>query len=200
MAEPTVHVVDDDEAIRDSMTLYLKSMGLDARTYASAEEFLEAPEPVRPACLVADVRMPGMSGLELQKLLRKRGSSMPVIFITGHGDIGMAVDAMKEGASDFLEKPLDNSLLLERILENLEKDVDIQVREHQQSDAGERLERLTAREREVMDMLVQGKLNKVIAADLGISVRTVEAHRARIMEKLDARSLSDIVRLALRAR
>ncbi|UCE88938.1 MAG: response regulator transcription factor [Pseudomonadota bacterium] len=200
MAEPTVHVVDDDEAIRDSMTLYLKSMGLNARTYASAEEFLAVPEPARPSCLVADVRMPGMSGLELQKLLRERGSSMPIIFITGHGDIVMAVDAMKEGASDFLEKPLDNSLLLERILENLEKDADTQQKEHRQSDAGEHLARLTAREREVMDLLVEGKLNKVIAAELGISVRTVEAHRARVMEKLGARSLSDIVRLALSAR
>ena len=196
---PTVYIVDDDEAIRDSMQLLMKSAGLHAETYASAQAFLEAYDPARPGCLVVDVRMPGMSGLELQEHLNRRKFSLPVMVITGHGDIAMAVRAMKAGAVDFIEKPFDSTQLLERVKQYLDTHVSEREDEERRAEMVSRLDLLTPREQQVMNGLVAGKINKVIAADLGISCRTVEAHRANLMDKLGVRSLSDVIRIALAA-
>ena len=196
-SEPTVYVVDDDEPIRDSLRMLLGSAGLPVETFASAQQFLAAYTPPAPGCLLVDVRMPGMSGLELQELLAARKIALPVIVITGHGHVAMAVRAMKAGAADFVEKPFDDELLLECIRRTLARDADTRRRQSRSSESTQRLAALTPREREIMEHLVAGKSNKAIAADLGISARTVEVHRARIMEKLEAKSLADVVRIAL---
>jgi len=193
----TVHVVDDDSAVRRSLAVALKTRGLRPRCYASASEFLDGYSESKPECLVLDVRMPGMSGLELQAELKAREIVVPIVFITGHADIAMAVRAMKAGAADFIEKPFSVDALLEGVTKSLETDALRVQRGLRRAEARSRIAALTPREREVMDMLVDGKLNKIIAAELGISVRTVEVHRARIMQKLQARSLSDVVRLAM---
>lgn len=192
-----VSVIDDDEAIRDSLLLLLQSEGIAATSFASADQFLRVFDPGRPGCLIVDVRMPGMTGLELLARLRQTGTSLPVIIITGHGDIPMAVAALKAGASDFFEKPFDDTLLLASVRDAL--DIDDTLRRHRStlSDTAQRLTELTPREREVMDQLVEGHPNKVIAAHFGISPRTVEVHRARILEKMQARNLSELVRMAL---
>jgi two-component system, LuxR family, response regulator FixJ len=193
-----VSIVDDDEAIRDSLMLLLRAEEIAAQSFASAEQFLDAFDPARHGCLIVDVRMPRMTGLELLTRLRKSGSPLPVILITGHGDIPMAVAALKAGATDFFEKPFDDTLLLASVREAL--NVDDARRRHQFAlgDLARRRAELTPREREVMDQLVEGHPNKVIGARFGISPRTVEVHRARIMEKMQARNLSDLVRMALR--
>ena len=196
-SEPIVHIVDDDSAIRSSLSFLMKSVGFDSRAYASAEAFLDQADLDRLGCLVVDVRMHGMSGLELQQLLNERGSKLPVIIITGHGDVPMAVQAMKAGAVDFLEKPYDNELLITRIRQCLQEVSTEQNRESKVAKAKSQLAQLTPRELEVMNLLVAGKHNKAIADDLDISVRTAEAHRAKVMKKLHADSLSDIVRIAL---
>jgi FixJ family two-component response regulator len=196
-ADAIVYIVDDDEAIRKSLMFLLKSSGHEGYPCASAKEFLDAYDRKRPGCLVLDVRMPGMTGLELQEMLATTGIDIPIIIMTGHGDISMAVKAMKTGARDFIEKPFDNQLLLDRIQEALEQAHQRWTEREQAADISSRLAQLTRRERETMDLLVRGRLNKQVAAELGISVRTVEAHRARIMDKLDARSLSDLVRMSL---
>jgi two-component system response regulator FixJ len=196
-SEPIVHIVDDDSAIRSSLSFLMKSVGFDFRAYASAEAFLDQADLDRLGCLVVDVRMHGMSGLELQQLLNERGSKLPVIIITGHGDVPMAVQAMKAGAVDFLEKPYDNELLITRIRQCLQEISIEQNRESKVAKAKLQLAQLTPRELEVMNLLVAGKHNKAIADDLDISVRTAEAHRAKVMKKLRADSLSDIVRIAL---
>ena len=196
-SEPIVHIVDDDSAIRSSLSFLMKSVGFDSRAYASAEAFLDQADLDRLGCLVVDVRMHGMSGLELQQLLNERGSKLPVIIITGHGDVPMAVQAMKAGAVDFLEKPYDNELLITRIRQCLQEVSTEQNRESKVAKAKSQLAQLTPRELEVMNLLVAGKHNKAIADDLDISVRTAEAHRAKVMKKLHADSLSDIVRVAL---
>ena len=196
-SEPIVHIVDDDSAIRSSLSFLMKSVGFDSRAYASAEAFLDQADLDRLGCLVVDVRMHGMSGLELQQLLNERGSKLPVIIITGHGDVPMAVQAMKAGAVDFLEKPYDNELLITRIRQCLQEVSIEQNRESKVAKAKSALAQLTPRELEVMNLLVAGKHNKAIADDLDISVRTAEAHRAKVMKKLHADSLSDIVRIAL---
>lgn len=197
--ELTVHVVDDDAAIRDALRLLLKSSGMRVETFASAEEFLGACRPPLSGCLLVDVRMPGMSGLELQERLATHGIRLPVIVITGHGDVAMAVRAMKAGAVDFIEKPFDNAALLECLRNTLARAADAHQHEMKSAEVAARLALLTQREREVMQLLIAGKSNKVIAADLAISARTVEVHRAKIMEKLKARSLADVVRIALAA-
>ncbi len=194
-----VYIVDDDEAVRKALSFVMKSAGLEAKIFASAQAFLESYTPSKSECLVLDVRMPGMSGLELQDVLKKREIHIPVIVITGHGDVPIAVRSMKAGAVDFIEKPFNNKGLLERVEQCLERHVDAWNRQGQQIEYGQRLAQLTQREREVMNELVQGKPNKVVAAKLGISTRTVEAHRAKIMGKLQAKSLSEIVRIALMA-
>ncbi|MDH3947761.1 MAG: response regulator [Gammaproteobacteria bacterium] len=195
--QPIVHIVDDDSAIRDSLALLMKSVGFESRAYDSAESFLNEADLYAPGCLIADIRMQGMSGLELQQLLNNRDFMMPVIIITGHGDVPMAVQAMKAGALDFLEKPYDNELLVTRIKQCLSEVTESQDKLRFIADAKIRLSRLTPREREVMNLLVLGKHNRAIADDLDISVRTAEVHRAKVMKKLHAESLSDIVRIAL---
>lgn len=201
--QPTgvVHVVDDDEAVRDSMRWLLEANGFQVRAFESAEAFLAAGPPRDPiACVLLDVRMPGLSGLALHDELIRRGSMMPVVFITGHGDVPMAVETMKKGAVDFLQKPFSDERLCALVRECLDRSAD----EHRQAcDAREledRIERLTSRERQVLERIVAGRLNKQVADDLGISIKTVEAHRANIMEKLLARSMAELMRIAIRAR
>ena len=197
LSKAIVHIVDDDRAIRDSLGMLMKSIGYESRSYDSAEKFLDEADLFAPGCLIVDIRMQGMSGLELQQLLNKKEIKLPVIMITGHGDVPMAVQAMQAGAVDFLEKPYDNSVLVTRIKQCLAEATESQDKLRVVADAKALLSRLTPREREVMNLLVAGKHNKVIAKELAISVRTAEAHRAKVMKKLRAESLSDIVRLAM---
>jgi FixJ family two-component response regulator len=193
----TVFVVDDDEAVRASLKLLLKTLGLTVQTYASAPEFLAAFDARRGGCLVLDIRMPGMSGLELQEELNARGAMLPIIFITGHGDVPMAVEAMQRGAMDFLQKPFRDQDLLDRITEAMAKDRAGRELLGNRERIRARVTSLTPREREVMSLVTQGKANKIIAADLELSQRTVEIHRAHVMEKMGANSLAHLVRMAL---
>ena len=193
---PAVFVVDDDDAVRDSLRELLDSVGLEAETFASARDFLDAYDPPRPGCLVLDIRMPGMSGLELQERLNERDVNLPIVFITGHGDVPMAVEAMKRGAVDFIQKPFRDQELLDRINLALEHNRERRDTEAARHIIADRIETLTPREREIMEMVVEGKANKVIAIDLGLSQRTVEVHRARVMDKMKARTLADLVRMS----
>jgi FixJ family two-component response regulator len=193
--EPFVHVVDDEPAIRESLGMLLRSVGLKSRAYAGAHEFLDAWRPNGTECLVCDVRMPGMSGLELQEALNARNARLPVVLITGHGDVAMAVRAMKAGASDFIEKPFNDQVLLDAVNRALARARDGQGSGRAEIEA--RLGSLTPREREVMLLVAEGRPNKVVATRLGLSTRTVEVHRAKLMEKMQARSLADLVRMAI---
>ncbi|MDH3647567.1 MAG: response regulator transcription factor [Gammaproteobacteria bacterium] len=192
----TVFVVDDDEAVRDSLSLLMEAESLSVECFSSPIEFLERCPDDRPGCLLLDVRMPQMSGLELRDELQKRGSMMPIVFITGHGDVPMAVDAMKHGAIDFIQKPFRDEELLERVHQALERNQVDRCSAAKIQDVSERIARLTPRETEVMAMVVAGNANKVIAQELGVSQRTVEIHRARVMEKMGARSIAHLVQLA----
>jgi two-component system response regulator FixJ len=194
---PAVSIVDDDDAVRSSLRLLLKSAGLTATTYPSAREYLDAWQPQQPGCLILDVRMPGMSGIELQAELNRRGAIIPVIFISGHGDIPMAVEAIQHGAFDFLTKPFGDQELIDRVRRALAADADNRKLLAQRELLRERLESLTPREREVLTLVTQGKANKVMAGDLGVSQRTVEIHRARVMEKMGANSLAQLVRMTI---
>ena len=194
---PTVFVVDDDEGVRNSLRFLLKPLGLTTRALASAGEFLETYKPSQPGCLILDVRMPGMSGLELQQQLNLRGATIPVIFITGHGDVPMAVEAMQAGAFEFLQKPFRDQDLIDRIQRALERDARSRTALAQLTKIRERIESLSPREREVLALMMRGKPNKVMAADLGISQRTVEIHRAQVMEKSGAASLAELVRMVM---
>lgn len=196
---PTVFVVDDDEDVRDSLHALLESAGWPVEQFASAADFLASAGLERGGCLVTDVRMPGMDGLALQAALAERGAGLPVIVVTGHGDVPLAVQAMKAGAVDFLEKPFDDEQLLASVSRAAALRLQDQERQAAASAARARLETLTPRERQVLDLLVQGHPNKAIAFELDISPRTVEIHRAHLMEKMDARSLSDLVRAAIAA-
>jgi two-component system, LuxR family, response regulator FixJ len=191
-----VYVVDDDAAVRDSLRFLLKSVGLPISPHVSAQEFL-AVYAGQPGCLLLDIRMPGMSGLELQQQLNLHGALIPVVFLTGHGDIPMAVEAMRHGAFDFLEKPFHDQDLIDRVRGAFEKDAENRRRLSDTDRIPGRLESLTAREREVLRLVSTGKLNKVIAADLGVSPRTVEAHRAHLMEKLGVQSVAQLVRIVM---
>jgi len=195
--KPVVHIVDDDDAVRDALSLLMMSEDIPAKTFASADEFLLQHAEEQPGCLLLDVRMPGMNGLELLDILNERKVTLPVIFITGHGDVHMAVNAMKAGALDFIEKPFDNERLVKVVHNCINTCVDLNDTSEHKREVEARLSRLTKREKEVMGMLVDGKQNKVIARELGISPRTVELHRAKVMEKLQAHSLSEVVRAAL---
>ena len=192
-ATPTVFIVDDDPAVRDAISLLLQTEGLAVAAFPSAAAFLESGAAQRPGCLVLDVRMPGMSGLDLQKQLRARGCHTPILFMTGHGDVPMAIRAMKGGAFDFLEKPFQGEALVARVREALALDARQRRRQARRAEAGARLALLSPREREVLDRVAAGQYNKVIAAKLGISLSTVEIHRKRVMEKLQAESLSDLI-------
>jgi FixJ family two-component response regulator len=194
---PTVFVVDDDEGVRNSLRFLLKSVGLATQALASASEFLDTYKPNQRGCLVLDVRMPGMSGLELQQQLNLRGAVIPVIFITGHGDIPMAVEAMQQGAFDFLQKPFRDQDLIDRIQRALERDGRNRAALDQHTRIRERLDSLTPREREVLTLMTRGQPNKIMAAELGVSQRTVEIHRARVMEKSGAASLAQLVRMVM---
>jgi len=196
MSEPVVFVVDDDEAVRQSIRLLLRSVGLTVELYASALDFLEHWDPRRPGCLVLDIRMPGMSGLELQARIAREAFAPPVVFITGHGDVTLAVRTMRDGAVDFIEKPFNDEDLIDRVQKAIRLDGERRAELARRQAALARFATLTAREREVMLAVVGGSANKVVAIDLGLSERTVEIHRARVMEKTGARSLPELVRLA----
>ena len=196
-AELTVFVVDDDKEVRDAMKLLMNSVGLTVETFASAEDFLAQFDPARPGCLLLDVRMEGMSGLDVQERLALEEVQPPIIIITGHGDVPMAVRAVKAGAVDFIEKPFNEQVLLDSVHRAIELDGEHRGRALQLADIRARLECLTPREREILDLVVAGKRNKVIASELGISQSTVEAHRAKVMEKMQAGSLSDLMRMML---
>ena len=193
----TVFVVDDDEEVRDAMKRLMNSVGLKVETFASAEEFLAQFDSARPGCLLLDVRMEGMSGLDLQKRLALEEVQPPIIIITGHGDVPMAVRAVMAGAVDFIEKPFNEQVLLDSVHRAIELDGAHRGRVLQLADISARLECLTSRERETLDLVVAGKRNKVVASELGISQSTVESHRAKVMEKMQAESLSDLMRMML---
>jgi len=196
----TVFVVDDDDAVRRSLSLLLQSAGLSVEHFASAREFLDRYDPYCPGCVVLDVRMPEMTGLELQEYLNVHGAILPVIFITGHGDVPMAVEAMRHGAFDFLQKPFVDQDLLDTVRRAVNQDRGNRVRLQEHDAIKERLVSLTPREREILDLVTSGKPNKVMAAQLGVSQRTVEIHRARVMEKMCAGSLAQLVRMVMERR
>ena len=177
----------------------MDSVNLEHEIFESGDDFLAKVTEQRPGCLVLDIRMPGLGGLELQEELLKRGNTLPIIFITGHGDVPMAVEAMQKGAVDFIQKPFRDQELLDRVREALATDEERREEQQQLAEVTERLNRLTNREREVFDLVVTGKPNKVIAYELGVSQRTVEIHRARVMEKMQARSLADLVKMHMTA-
>jgi RNA polymerase sigma factor (sigma-70 family) len=195
--EPVVFVVDDDQAIRNSLKWLIESVGLLVETYAGANELLRNYYPGRAGCLLLDVRMPGMGGLELQEYLNRHHITLPIIIITGHGDVPMSVRAMKAGAVDFIEKPFNDELLLESIRNALSLDQRQREIQGRRAEIAARLALLTPREHEVMRMVTDGRSNKEIAVELGVSAKTVEAHRARVMEKMQAHSLAELVRMVL---
>jgi two-component system, LuxR family, response regulator FixJ len=197
--EPTVFVVDDDRAMRESLSWLLDSVGLHVRSYATAADFLADYDPAQPGCLVLDVRMPGMSGLDLQAELARRGVELPTIVITGHAEVSMAVRAVKSGAIDFIEKPFSDQLLLDRVRQALEMDRQAREVRSRREDARRRLATLTAREREVLNLVVAGRANKEIASELGVSPKTVEVHRAHVMSKMCVDSLAELIRITLLA-
>ncbi len=196
-ADPVVHVIDDDEAVRRSLDFLLQSARFKTLTYETALAFLNALPDIPSGCIVTDVKMPEMSGVELLRHLRKINLRMPVIIITGHADVPMAVDAMKSGASDFLEKPFDDEVLLSAVRAALASAENVKERENEKTELQRRFETLSKREREVLEGLVAGKPNKTIAFDLGISPRTVEIYRANVMTKMRAVSLSELVRMTM---
>ena len=198
--DPIVFVIDDDEAVRLSTEMLIRSMGLRVESFASAAEFLDDFDPQQPGCLILDIRMPKMSGLELQDHLIENNISVPIIFVTGHGEVPMAVKAMKAGAVDFIQKPFRDQELIDRVHAALEEDAETRIKAADLQAIDAKLQVLTARETEVMDLVVDGKANKEIAFDLGLSPRTVEIHRARVMSKMGASSLAELVRMALTAR
>ena len=199
LPEPTVFVIDADAATRESVKRLAESVGLRAETYASAQEFLEAYDPQRPGCVVLDVHMPGMSGLELQEKLPREGIEIPVIFVTGYGDIPMVVRAMKAGALDFIEKPFRSQVLLDRIHEALAQDKQARHRQADRNGFADRVAVLTLREKEVMDLLLAGKSVKEVAVQFNVSHKTVQVHRARLLNKMHVSSVTELVRRAATA-
>lgn len=193
----TIFIVDDDEAVRDSLRWLLEANGYQVQSYESGEKFLENYNPSIVSVLIADVRMPGMTGLELQEELIKRNAPVPIVFITGHGDVPMAVSSMKKGAVDFLEKPFNEADLREIIARMVVQAQDKASIAEQQKNHQELISRLTSREQQVLGRIVAGRLNKQIADDLNISIKTVEAHRANIMEKLEVTTVADLMKVAL---
>jgi len=198
--KPTVFIVDDDPAVLKGLSRLLKSAGLGVKTFPSSQDFLNYFIPNTPGCLVLDVAMPGLNGLELQKTLATKGSAIPIIFLTGHGDIPMSVRAMKGGALDFLTKPVNDDDLLKAVHLALEKDRSALRARAEVAEIQQRLATLTPREREVMEHVVSGQLNKQTAADLGTAEKTIKVHRARVMEKMKAHSVAELVRLAEKVR
>ena len=197
--DPLVFVVDDDASVCQSLTWLIESVGIKVETFPSAAEFLKRDPHDGPACLVLDVRMPGLSGFDLQNQLAAAGRVIPIIFITGHGNVSMSVRAMKAGAVDFIEKPFEDQTLLDALNQSLEKDRQAKLEQAEKREIKQRVDSLTAREREVFKRVVAGRLNKQIAFEQGTTERTIKAHRARVMQKFQARSLADLVRLAVKA-
>ena len=195
--QQTVYVVEDDEAVRDYLELLLKSDGKPVKTYESATAFLKDYSDKMAGCIVLDIRMPGMDGMELQKKLNEKHSILPIIFVTGHGDVPMAVDAMKEGAVDFIQKPYREEALLEKIEAALKQDLEQRKSLDEKQEIIRRVKSLTPREHEIMDRMIAGQANKVIAIELEISQRTVEIHRSRVMHKMGTHSLAHLVRMVL---
>jgi len=195
IAQPVVYVVDDDPAIVRLLAELVKALDLNVEAYQSAEEFLEAYQACGPGCLVLDVRVPGMSGMELQKRLTAAGSTLPIIFVTGHADVRMAVEAMERGAFGFLEKPFRPQELCDKIQSAVRLDVETWRRRDEQESAAGRLAQLTPAQRKVADLVVAGQTNKMIAQELGLSTRTIEAHRARLMQRLGIKGRTELVRL-----
>lgn len=191
-ATPVAFVVDDDEAVRDALALHLDLAGLTVRCCASAAEFLETASPDQPGCAILDIRMPGMDGLDLQQEMIRRGLTLPVIVITGHGDVTAAVRAFRAGAVDFLQKPFDEDLLIERVQEAFQRDRAARSADAEVGEIRRRLALLSPRELEVMEMVAQGLPNKTIATRLAIGIRTVETHRARVLEKMEARNAPEL--------
>ena len=198
-AAPATYIVDDDDAIRDSLSMWLGMRGIRCLAYPSAESFLDAVQPDWRGCVLIDLQLEGIDGLELQARLAERKITIPVIFVTGHGDVGTARDALKAGALDFIEKPVDNDRLVELVGSAMARDAALAQRKVRAEQLASRMQRLTQREREVMQRVVAGQHNREIAADLGISPRTVEVYKARLMDKLDVRRVADLVKLALEA-
>lgn len=194
---PTVYLVDDDEAVREGLSLLIHTVGLEVQSYAAPADFLAAFDPEAIGCLVLDVRMPGMSGLRLQELLKERGVDLPVILMTGHGDVNLARRAFLAGAVEFLPKPVDEQTLIETLQRAVRAHIGSRERAQATRQARERLERLSARELEVLRLMVEGQTSKQIAKRLAVSPRTVETHRAHLMEKLEADSLAALIRLYL---
>lgn len=199
MAEATIYIVDDDAAVRDSLALLLRLNGFSSVAFPSARDFLDALDPARGGIALFDIRMPQMSGLELQKELMRRGIEMPIVFITGHGDVTQAVEAMKGGAVDFLEKPFEEERLLESVQSCMRRLEEREARAQQSAGIVSRLETLTPRERQVLRLVSEGLTSKAIADRLGISARTVDIYRANIMDKMHARNAVDLVRMVLLA-
>lgn len=191
-----VFVIDDDPSVRQALSRLIRSVGLGVEAFASAQEFLDYSRPQCPGCLVLDIRLPGLSGLDLQKELAAAGKSLPIVFITGHGTILMSVQAMKAGAVDFLEKPFDDQVFLDAIHRAIERDRVTCRERNEKMKITKRVEKLTPREREVLALVVQGRLNRQIGAALGTAEKTVKVHRARVMQKMQAGSLAELVRLA----
>jgi len=197
--EPVVYVIDDDDAVRQSLEFLLRTAEFTVRSFESAKAFLEIMPELRSGCIITDVRMPGISGIDLLRRVKELGVDIPVIMITGHGDISLAVEAMKIGAADFLEKPFDDDQLLAALRATLSRDAGMAERNAELAKIHEKLATLSNRERQVLEGLVAGSANKTIAFDLGISPRTVEIYRANLMTKMTANSLSDLVRMAMMA-
>ena len=197
--EATVYVVDDDPSVRAGLSRLLQSMGLTVKTFASAREFLEQAVSEEPGCLIVDLRMPAMNGLELQEQLMTRNLNLPVIFLTGYGTVPASVRAMKRGAVDFLEKPVDDQVLLDAIYQALEQDRENRRNQAEAKSIQDRLQSLTPREYEVFTLITAGLLNKQVAYELGTAEKTIKVHRARIMEKMHCESLAQLVRLAEKA-
>ena len=194
--DPIVFIVDDDDSVRKALTRLINSVGLNVETFASADDFLKRESHDGPACLVLDIRMPGLSGLDLQDELVAAGRAFPIIFISGHGNIPISVRAMKAGAVDFIEKPFEDQALLDAINHSLKKDRQTKLEQAELREIQQLVDSLTPREREVFTLVVSGKLNKQIAFELGTTERTIKAHRARVMKKMQAKSLADLIRLA----
>lgn len=195
--EATVYLVEDDDAVRDSLQMVLESVGHKVAAYSRGDAFLDDFSTEMAGCLVLDIRMPGMNGMELQRQLNSRNSILPIIFVTGHGDVPMAVEAMQKGAVDFVQKPYREEELLGKIQQAIAADAESRAELAEKHKIVARLQDLTPREKQVMDLMIEGKANKVIAFDLDISQRTVEIHRARVMEKMGVRSLAHLVRMVM---
>lgn len=195
--EQQVFIIDDDEAVRDSMSMLLETIDLPHQCFSSATEFLDGFDGSQRGCLVLDIRMPGMNGLELQQRLKEREAHLPIIFITGHGDVPLAVEAMREGALDFMRKPIREQDLLDRIQEALEYEAGTRRIIFDREQMMKKLSSLTVREREVFEQVAEGHANKVIGLDLGISERTVEVHRSQVMKKLEVSSLAQLVKIKI---